>query len=372
MDNGEDKPKANFVQSRQKNKLLEYNGYLFNRDRVRKDKSGEVKSYWGCLERHLEKCTCRVVTDDQGQVLSFISEHNHQAEHALVEKYQLEERVKKRIRLMPTETDGDFRAFVASELEKCSERLREILQLKQFMAQARLIRKRTKRKEILKRKELMKKIAEMNPHKRIDPRTYQSKVVQYFQPSIEPDFIYSLKSLQPTNINFGGFLFMRDRVIHEKHYWRCYEHQKIKCPARLQTENGRIISQHDQHNHQSDPNFIDKMKLDYAMRQEVCNNPTRRIKEVIDEALQENPHLADLYKPKNLEHLLCRVRKAHRLKEQARNDTISFELMHASGEEIIIKADLGEEVEIKADSGEEVEPLRQLEIKAEEMEIESS
>lgn len=351
LESGE-KPKGTFVQSRQKNKLLEYKGYLFNRDRVRKDKSDEVKSYWGCLERHLEKCTCRVVTDAQGHVLSFINEHNHQAEQAIVEKYQLEERVKKRIRAMKVhDKDSDLKKFVAIELAKSSERLREIIQVKQFMAQALLFRKRFKLKVKNEEKEMLRKSAERHPQLCIDPRRYQSKIVQYFQPSIEPEFVYSLKSMLPTNINFGGFLFMRDRVINEKDYWRCYEHQKIGCPARLQTENGRIISQHDQHNHQSDPQFIDKMKLDYAMRQEVCNNPHRRIKEVIDEALDQNPHIADLYKRSNLEHLLCRVRKAHRNKQ-----AMLTSLAHEQEEEIQVKPEIGEEIDVK--------PL--------EMEIESS
>lgn len=350
----EEKPKGNFVQSRQKNKLLEYNGYLFNRDRCRTDKSGEEKSYWGCLERQLEKCPCRVVTNSEGLVISFINEHTHQAEHAIVEKYNLEDRVKKRIK-STNESEVSLKEYVEQELANCSEGLKEILQVKQFMAQIMLFRKRFRHKRKMEMRGKLKKQAEQNPQLGINPKLYESKIIQYFQPSIEPEYVFSLKSLLPTNINFNGYLFMRDRVINDKDYWRCYEHQKIKCPARLQTENGRIISQHGQHNHQSDPHFVAKMKLDYEMRQEVCSNSSRRIKDIIDHALNNNPHLADLYNRSNLEHLLCRVRKVYKNKERQ-----SLEDMNST---TTLVNELEEELEMK---------LEEIEIKPDEMEMTST
>lgn len=360
----EEKPRGNFVQSRQKNKLFEYNGYLFNRDRTRTDKSGEEKSYWGCLERHLEKCPCRVVTDAEGLVISFINEHTHQAEHAIVEKYNLEDRVKKRIK-STNESEANLKEYVEQELASCSEGLQKILEEKQFMAQIMLFRKRYRHKRKMEMRGKLKKQAEQNPQLGINPMLYESKIIQYFQPSIEPEYVYSLKSLQPTNINFNGYLFMRDRVINDKDYWRCYEHQKIKCPARLQTENGRIISQHGQHNHQSDPHFVAKMKLDFDMRLEVCNNPTRRIKDVIDQSLGNNPHLADLYNRSNLEHLLCRVRKTHKNKmRQSIEDMTSVRtIVNELGEELEIKT---EELELTSAPTILNDQEEELEIKTEE------
>src|SRR5699024_10529883 len=121
-----------------------YNGYLFQRDRRTISKrTGEEKFYWGCLDRTLEKCPCRLVTGSNYEFKSVFNEHNHEVEPGLVEKYDLEARLKQLLTASTGEVEGGtLEQIVRSELAKCSDRLREIVQLPRLIQQMDVFRQR--------------------------------------------------------------------------------------------------------------------------------------------------------------------------------------------------------------------------------------
>ena len=46
-----------------------------------------------------------------------------------------------------------------------------------------------------------------------------------------------------------GFLFIKDKQVDTKIYWKCEHYKKMKCKARVITVNNHVSSSNNDHNH---------------------------------------------------------------------------------------------------------------------------
>jgi hypothetical protein len=61
----------------------------------------------------------------------------------------------------------------------------------------------------------------------------------------------------------GGFVYLRERTVDTVTYWKCEQHKKKRCRARLHTESGKVIHRwKDEHiSHVGDACIVERAEL---------------------------------------------------------------------------------------------------------------
>lgn len=84
------------------------------------------------------------------------------------------------------------------------------------------------------------------------------QIAPYFSPSFVDVRCYFIQSRRGNQLLvYGGFCYRRDRG-QSLQYWRCVKNShKLKCYARVQTENNSVVRQVGYHTHEAEPfNFF--------------------------------------------------------------------------------------------------------------------
>lgn len=59
----------------------------------------------------------------------------------------------------------------------------------------------------------------------------------------------------------GGQLYLKDKEVDTKIYWRCEHYQKVKCVEFVISENNRIVTSNAVHNHVADAARVEGHKV---------------------------------------------------------------------------------------------------------------
>ncbi|XP_050503655.1 uncharacterized protein LOC126882715 [Diabrotica virgifera virgifera] len=82
---------------------------------------------------------------------------------------------------------------------------------------------------------------------------------------------YVLSEKDKPKFCYNNFLFIEDRSVDTKVYWKCDMSRKYKCRARVITVDGQVFSSNNDHNHNADAARLEATKVMQRIREDAEN-----------------------------------------------------------------------------------------------------